>query len=529
MKKFVALILCLMLLLTLISCNVNEENDSTQTESTTTENKDSDSATESEAENDDENEISDGYSRVIELYRHVVNFWREDDGTISLESYAAELGIVEAEEQELFRELYSAAHLLLYPGRTTPKSKALCGYAIKDLNGDGIDELVLINDYYMVGAVFSFADGKPVLLGSYIQRGRCWIDADGQLHENGNSGADYSTNAIYKISEGGASLQLVAEFGTNGHEWIGDVAVTKYYQLLNGEKVDITKDEYVALGERYGEYLGYYECAEATEKYSGLEYVPLFEEADIAMAKYERVLQNEEKIIAGHQYIYLKECSVYPGIPLEQAGTLYCAYVDVDKDGISELFVSCGDMMLFRYYNGDVYMYDVTVRHADWNTDGSYAWNSNKDLFEYGETQFYFDGAKLKDRVLWKIVNDGEPNAEYYIGGEQVTEAEMTEYFKDNPKTKIEFSPLDLPWQNKVSWQEALDIAAEYWNIKSGDVDPETGFPYAFLPKNSRDNNYCVALSWLVDGHHYSTLDTIEIDPSTGEIILPTYDFPDGK
>ena len=80
--------------------------------------------------------------------------------------------------------------------------------------------------------------------------------------------------------------------------------------------------------------------------------------------------------------------------------------------------------------------------------------------------------------------------------------------------------------------ERALEIASEYWyecyNIKAGDVDSETGFPYAVLPKNSNNENYKIALAWLVEGKNYSTLELIEIDALTGEIIVPTYE-PDGK
>ena len=97
----------------------------------------------------------------------------------------------------------------------------------------------------------------------------------------------------------------------------------------------------------------------------------------------------------------------------------------------------------------------------------------------------------------------------HFIGDKKVTQEELLKYFEDNPNTPIEYTPFEAPWQKAISLERALEIAAEYWyecyNIKAGDVDIETGFPYALLPKNSNDENYRIALAWLVEGSHYST------------------------
>ena len=64
-----------------------------------------------------------------------------------------------------------------------------------------------------------------------------------------------------------------------------------------------------------------------------------------------------------------------------------------------------------------------------------------------------------------------------------------------------------------------MKIAADYWDIQDGDVDDETGYPFALIPKYCETGNYLIALSWLVEGDHYSTIEMIEIDAFTGEII----------
>ncbi len=76
-----------------------------------------------------------------------------------------------------------------------------------------------------------------------------------------------------------------------------------------------------------------------------------------------------------------------------------------------------------------------------------------------------------------------------------------------------------------ITEAQALSIASDFWKTNSGDVDSETGFMYniriASTP-TEESNNYEVVLSWLVDNHHYSVVDTILIDASTGNISYPT-------
>ena len=255
-------------------------------------------------------------------------------------------------------------------------------------------------------------------------------------------------------------------------------------------------------------------------------------EAEIAMEMYEAVLKNEIKVYQTdiEEYNYLKDCKTpYNNIPLCELESLRYVYMDVDGDSINELVIDCGDTLILRYYEGTVYVYPFTFRNMyQLNTDGSYNWNQNGQNFEYGENQLTFDGAELKTKELWRIVNDGEPNSEFYIGDKQVTQKELLKYFEDNKKAKVEFLPLEVSWQKTISFEKALEIASEYWNIQSGDVDKETGYRFALLPKESNNENYRIALAWLVEGTHFSTIEIIEIDAFTGAVIIPTFE-PDDK
>ena len=67
------------------------------------------------------------------------------------------------------RLLYAAHHGAYYEG-----------YDRIDLNGDGEDELVILNEDYTVKAIFTVEKGKPVLLDSFAYE-TCWLDGEGRI------------------------------------------------------------------------------------------------------------------------------------------------------------------------------------------------------------------------------------------------------------------------------------------------------------------------------------------------------------
>ena len=250
--------------------------------------------------------------------------------------------------------------------------------------------------------------------------------------------------------------------------------------------------------------------------------------AERAIEMYEAVLKNEIKVYETdiEEYNYLKDCKTpYNRIPLCELESLRYAYMDVDGDSINELVVDCGDTLILRYYEGIVYLYSFTFRQlSHLYIDGSYSWNHTGTDFEYGENQIYFEGSALKTREIWRIVNDGEPDAEYYIGDKQVTQEEILTYFENSSETRIEFLPLEISWLNKISQYEAITIAENYWE----DFDiKENGYRVELaVNANAPDSVYVMVIKrFVID--HYSTFDEIWIDKTSGEAIIP-YE-PDGK
>ena len=248
-------------------------------------------------------------------------------------------------------------------------------------------------------------------------------------------------------------------------------------------------------------------------------------EAEKAMNAFSEVLKND---IAVHEVNgttinsdhTLKDIKTpYNGTPLGKIENLKYIYLDMDGDYVKELIIDCGDILVLRYYEGHVYVYPFTFRNMySLKTDGSYSWNHTGQNFEYGENKLAFDGVELKGQRIWRIVNDGEPNTEYYIGDKKVTREEMLSYFEDNPKIDVELTALETTWKDQLSADEALEIAKKYWKDSCDDEEE-----YEFVLTYKFDLDYSVYV-FLVRTAPYTpaaNITEIWIDKYTGEIVPP--------
>ena len=251
-------------------------------------------------------------------------------------------------------------------------------------------------------------------------------------------------------------------------------------------------------------------------------------EAEKAMEMYEAVLNNTVMIYDTNkdENVYLKDYqSMYVfGVPLCEIKDLGYVYMDINNDSVNELFIDHGEISVLWYHKGMICINSPTIYHDDLKQDGSFAWRTNAANFVYGESNLVIEETELKTEVIWRIVNDGEPNAEYYIDEKQVTKEEILKYFEDNPKTKVEFSPIEASWQNKISYAEAIELAREYWD--HFDIE-ENGY---IVDRGTNNRAPSSVYIFVIRRHvidHYSTFDEIWIDKTTGEAIVPY--APDAK
>lgn len=211
----------------------------------------------------------ESYDSIISEYRKTVELRFAEQA--AADKYFSQL---DNEKRELSEKIYSSV-LSIYPSGTDGKNEngpKNYGYTIKDLNGDGVDELILRRDNHQIIAIFTMVDKKPVLLKRFWNRKECWIDPDGYLHISGSSGADQSMFQIYRISNQTGELVLLVEGGTDGYDQTN--GGTLYYKLVNNEKVYITSEEY-DIWENSLPYVKFEATAILSEY---LPFVPLFDQ-----------------------------------------------------------------------------------------------------------------------------------------------------------------------------------------------------------------------------------------------------------
>ena len=139
------------------------------------------------------------------------------------------------------------------------------GYDEIDLNGDGMDELVILNEDYVIKAIFTQKNGMPVLLGAFGYE-TCWLDGQGLIHIDRNDGYELEYS-VYELTKKGDYNPVYSILMTeDGNR----------YLVKDGEKKQITFEE--SLDRLYNEYYPYTEpftANEHTRVASDLTYTPL--------------------------------------------------------------------------------------------------------------------------------------------------------------------------------------------------------------------------------------------------------------
>lgn len=417
MKKAIVYLLLLTFLLSFFSsCTKTHEKSETdskspteQTESTPiiNESNNKPSADSSNSENEEK------YKPVLDIYKDVIINLDEQmnskgspysKGTKEYEWWTAIIGAV------------ASFHL----------STNVPGYAFCDLNKNGNDEMLLLLDDYTVLAIFSFADGKPILLDNYWNRKKCTIEQDGTIQVYGSDGADTSSFSIYKIANDDKELVLLEEYGTDGHD--PETLHPYYYKISNGNKTPITVLEYAAALSQ-GVYPSVEESAKHTKENADFEFIPLGLEISYKRI-FEKILNYEAKITSKNKYLGGFYFS-FGTNPIGSLKSVEICYLDMDGDGISELILrsGMGDHIILRYHCGTVYLYEYSYKEmARVYEDGSFSWHSQTYLEDnsvcYGISRITFDESSTKTQSLYTIY-DGENESYFTINGKLASESEL--------------------------------------------------------------------------------------------------------
>lgn len=137
--------------------------------------------------------------------------------------------LIIADDEEVFAEDGTIGILEAHIGRDTEETLSHVGYMLYDVDGNGVEELIIADmgegswDSRIL-AMYSLSDDKPVLVIDGWARNRFYILNDGMFYYEGSGGAAYTTFATYHMAEDGISLAPVDYYFSDyredsGQEW----------------------------------------------------------------------------------------------------------------------------------------------------------------------------------------------------------------------------------------------------------------------------------------------------------------------
>lgn len=125
------------------------------------------------------------------------------------------------------------------------------GYLLKDLDGDGNDELIILprscleyrnaEERGILYAVYTMKDGKPIRVLDSWTRSRNYLCADGRIYNEGSDGASYSTWCIRDLKNGRIvvreGVQTTDKTLENGDIEMAYLRMTESHKLYDGEEI----------------------------------------------------------------------------------------------------------------------------------------------------------------------------------------------------------------------------------------------------------------------------------------------------
>ena len=168
----------------------------------------SDNPTEDSAEATDTDESAE----TVTIYLKPCNTYQDilDNAYTVITNRGAD--IVQADEIFIYDGIREAGI-----GRSTDEALAGIGYMLYDVDGNGIEELIIAdmpeNDGGLwdnrILLMYSLADDKPVLVIDGWARNRYYLLNDGTFYNEGSGGAAYTIFATYRMAADGISIEVM--------------------------------------------------------------------------------------------------------------------------------------------------------------------------------------------------------------------------------------------------------------------------------------------------------------------------------
>ena len=113
------------------------------------------------------------------------------------------------------------------------------GYSLCDLDGDNIEELILLREDYYVLAIYTTESSQAKLLGAYSYNHRATILDNGIIYTLTTEAADIFMIRLLELKHGG--LVVTDEFGSDRDS---ETERSYFYRVTDGIKKSISEEEY---------------------------------------------------------------------------------------------------------------------------------------------------------------------------------------------------------------------------------------------------------------------------------------------
>ena len=168
---------------------------------------------------------------------------------------------------------------------------AVLGYATKDIDGDGKEELVLLDKESMVKALFTQKEGAPVLL--LVAEDVASISADGTVYSASLVGEDGGIIRHFEKLTNGVLSGLT-------YAYIPGEETAELYKIENGVRTEITYNERDALERQYETIISFPYLETKTAAFRFIPAIPSDAAADAPVAdfsSYDTILSAYARIV----------------------------------------------------------------------------------------------------------------------------------------------------------------------------------------------------------------------------------------
>ena len=381
MKKILSILLCLSTLCHFAAC----DNENPQPQNNIDQNPKEQNSTDT----DEKDEIFGDYRDIL----NTISLLHSQGDEFDTSEYS------DLDERE--REIYDNLSHFICGGS---------GYCIKDINNDGVDELIMLTEAWQLKGLFTLKDGLPILIEKCDNGG---IGDDGKIRTEFIEETDEYKKTVFRLKTL-ADNSLLSEIEFEETDFYDDVKKDEHYQIINGKRFEKNHYDLVNLKVEYS-FRDYHNLTPSAE-------ITCTRLLDIPVLRYQgkyyslSTLNNSEGVYTYFLEVYDKDGNTV----LSYDGAFISAY---------EIEVRDHDTVVSIYYGNGVYKYYSVIKDR-FSNEFCNVLDTNGTLVTYvsekGDArrlvvQDIFDKSRFYQCYDYEAVKDGTPSVWFSQDGKSIT------------------------------------------------------------------------------------------------------------